>query len=236
MRRLGASPSDEAIYRDIYTAIVEHHLRPGTKLSEDALAGVFGVSRTRIRKVLHRLAHENIATLHRNRGAFVAKPSTKEAREVFATRRLLETAAVAAVAAQADANQIRRLRRFVVQERSAHEAHDQRAMIKLSGEFHLELIGLLGNETLVGFLRELVSRTSLVIAVYERPGPSSCHHDEHARLVEHVAERDADKSAEAMRQHLQGIEDSLDLEDTVAPKVNLRQVFAQLADRRASEA
>ena len=46
---------------------------------EDAIAKAFGVSRTVIRKVLHRLAHEKLVELYPNKGAFVAKPSIEEA-------------------------------------------------------------------------------------------------------------------------------------------------------------
>ena len=47
---------DEPIYQALLTAIVEHQLPPGSKLPEEALSEVFGVSRTGIRKVLQRLA------------------------------------------------------------------------------------------------------------------------------------------------------------------------------------
>lgn len=58
--RLQAAPAlqdkDESIYQALMTAIVEHQLPPGSKLPEEALAEVFAVSRTGIRKVLQRLA------------------------------------------------------------------------------------------------------------------------------------------------------------------------------------
>mgnify|MGYP000031055033 CR=1 FL=1 len=47
--------SDADIYDRIVSAILDHHLPPGTKLVEDKLATAFGVSRTRIRPVLVRL-------------------------------------------------------------------------------------------------------------------------------------------------------------------------------------
>lgn len=224
--------SDERMYEEIYSAIVEHHLPPGTKLSEDALADVFGVSRTRIRKVLHQLAYEGIVSLERNRGAFVAKPSVRDAREVFAARRLLETAAVREIAQCRRTEDVRALRAFVADERNAHERSDQRAMITLSGEFHLKLIGILGNEKLTEFLRELVSRTSLVIAVYERPGASSCHYDEHEILVDCIAKKEVSKAVDAMQQHLDSIEQSLVLEDVGVSNIRLKDVFAQRVMRR----
>src|SRR5262245_2561315 len=78
----GKPPSDGHIHRHLLTAIVEHDLVPGTKLPEDALAESFGVSRTRIRKVLQQLAHEGVVQLERHRGATVARPSVQEARDV----------------------------------------------------------------------------------------------------------------------------------------------------------
>ena len=54
--RLQAAPElhdkDESIYQALMTAIVEHQLPPGSRLPEEALSEVFGVSRTGIRKVL----------------------------------------------------------------------------------------------------------------------------------------------------------------------------------------
>ena len=84
------SPSDQDIYEQLIAAIIEQRLVPNTKLVEDQLAQIFGVSRTRIRPVLVRLASQRIVTLTPNRGARVAWPDAREAHEVFETRRLIE--------------------------------------------------------------------------------------------------------------------------------------------------
>ncbi|MCP6629432.1 GntR family transcriptional regulator, partial [Klebsiella pneumoniae] len=70
----------------------EHQLLPGSRLPEEALAEVFGVSRTGIRKVLQRLNAVQMVTLAPKRGAQVASPTVEEAREIFRTRALLEVA------------------------------------------------------------------------------------------------------------------------------------------------
>lgn len=76
----------------LMTAIVEHQLPPGSKLPEEALAEVFAVSRTGIRKVLQRLAAVQLVTLTPKRGAHVASPSVEESQAIFRTRALLEVA------------------------------------------------------------------------------------------------------------------------------------------------
>ena len=53
-------------HQRIYVAILEHRLQPGTKLAEERLADIFGVSRAKVREVLARLAHEQIVELIRN--------------------------------------------------------------------------------------------------------------------------------------------------------------------------
>src|SRR5689334_20598391 len=56
--RLERENAHDEIYEKIYVAILEHRLHPGTKLVEERLAEIFGVSRARVREVLARLAHE----------------------------------------------------------------------------------------------------------------------------------------------------------------------------------
>jgi DNA-binding GntR family transcriptional regulator len=82
--------SNEEIYGRIQKAVLEHRLAPGTKLIEERLAEVSGVSRTKIREVLNKLAHEGLVELVPNRGAFIASPSVEQARDVFVTRRMIE--------------------------------------------------------------------------------------------------------------------------------------------------
>mgnify|MGYP001057434331 FL=1 len=88
----GLHDKDESIYEALLTAIVEQQLLPGSKLPEEALAEVFGVSRTGVRKALQRLAAVQMVTLTPKRGAQVASPTVDEAREIFRTRALLEVA------------------------------------------------------------------------------------------------------------------------------------------------
>ncbi len=225
--RAGARPSDETIYQEIYRAIVDHRLAPGTKLAEDALGEVFGVSRTRINRVLQRLAHENIVTLQRNRGASVAAPSIEEAREVFAARRIIESGIVAAIAEAASPEELTALRGHVCSEREAEERGELSRTIQLSGGFHLRVAEILGNRALSELLRELVSRTSLLIALYENAWAPYFVHVAHGALVDAIARGDSAAAAAAMTSHLQAIEDSLDLAAPEAGDISLREVFGR---------
>jgi DNA-binding GntR family transcriptional regulator len=219
------SSRTDQIYERIDAAIVEQVLRPGTKLGEEALCAIFGVSRTLIRRVLHRLAGEHVVELLPNRGAFVARPSVADARDVFAARRVLEAGVVAALADRLSETQAIRLRSQIALERAAHDAGDRRALIRLSGAFHVLLAELAGNPVIVRFLRELVARTALIIAMYEAPGASCCSPDEHAALLAALA-RGGEDADRAMWRHLEGIEGRLDLDRPGGESRDLRQIFA----------
>lgn len=85
----------------------------------------------------------------------------------------------------------------------------RRAEIKASGDFHLLLASMSGNAILHRFMEELVARSSLVIALYGRPGTSSCGHGEHLAMVD-AMERGNEHAAEDMMLH--HIEADLDLQ------------------------
>lgn len=218
-------PNDE-IYERLLNAIVEHRLPPGTQLVEEKLAEVFKVSRTKIRQSLARLAHEMVVELQPNRGAFVAKPSIEFAREVFDARRLFEPALARRVALRHDAADVARLRRHVEAENAAHAAHDRRAVIRLSGEFHLLLAEMAGNSLIARHLREIESLTSLVIILYDGPNNPSCPSHEHADLVDAIERGDADAAGTLMTAHLEHVERSLNLDENLTGEIDFAQVFA----------
>src|SRR5450830_78956 len=110
---------DDIVYAHIFEAILEQRLAPGTKLSEEALGEIFGVSRTIIRRALSRLAHEGVVLLRPNRGAVVASPSVEEARQVFLARRLVERAITELAVQHATAEQLAELRQMVNDERDS---------------------------------------------------------------------------------------------------------------------
>ena len=222
-----AAPTEDAIYERLLETIFEHRLPPGTKLGEDRLAAIFGVSRARIRRVLPRLAHEGVVSLEPNRGAFVAKPTVTEAREVFEARRIIEPGLVERVARLPQRRAaVARLRQHVAAEREARRDGDLRAVVRLSGEFHTLLAELAGNGVLAKSMKELATRTCLVIALYDKPSMPSCLGEEHADIVDALGAGEAGRAVKIMLEHLHHVERNLDLSITEAEAVDLESVLA----------
>jgi DNA-binding GntR family transcriptional regulator len=222
--------TDDDIHQRLIEAIVDQRLLPGTKLVEDKLGQAFGVSRTRIRQVLIRLAQEQVVTILPNRGASVAEPTVDEAREVFEARSVIEALLVRRFIARAKALDLRALAECIDAEEAARQAGDHAMALRHSGQFHLLLAQAAGHHTFEHFLRKLVSRTSLILMSYapvERQRTmvaaslappvrwvAACRCDEHRALLGTLrsaikGQASADEAVALMTSHLAHIEASL---------------------------
>ncbi|WP_075792721.1 GntR family transcriptional regulator [Massilia putida] len=225
-RKRGLTAVDERIYRAVVNAVMSHRLPPGTRLGEADFCELYGVSRTTVRKALQRLAHDHIIELRPNRGAVVASPSPKEARDVFAARRALEREIVPLVVKRATPASLRAIRSAIEAEEAARHGADRTAWIRLGGEFHLLLAALSGNAVLERFMAELVSRCSLIIALYENPGAPMCGNHDHHDLLTLIENGDAELATSLIERHLVEIEARLHLGEQDR-KVNLAEALGE---------
>lgn len=202
---------ESRIYRAVFESVMNQRLTPGTKLPEAQLCDLFGASRATVRKVLQRLAHDHIVQLRPNRGAIIAMPSPEETRQIFEARRGLEAIIVNLATQNAKASDIIGLRQQLKAEHDAMHRFDQPAWARLASSFHLRMAALSGNPILERYLVEMVSRCSLIVALYEPPGNASCEHDEHERIVDCMAKGDAAGAVQLMDEHLRQLERNVSL-------------------------
>jgi DNA-binding GntR family transcriptional regulator len=201
----GDTPEDR-IYQAVFESVMGQRLAPGTKLPEAALCELFNASRSTVRLALQRLAHDHIVQLRPNRGAIVAMPTPEETRQIFEARRGLEAALVRLAVAHITAADLKALRAQLRAEHEAMHRFDQPAWARLASSFHLKLGELGRNPILQRYLVEMVSRCSLIVALYEPPGNACCEHDEHEAIVKCIERGDADGAVRLMDQHLQELE------------------------------
>lgn len=227
--RAAPPQTDDLVYEKIHQAIAQQQLPPGTRLREDALCKILGVSRARIRKAFARLAHVGIVRIEPNRGASVTHPTVKEAREIFAARRAIEGTIVREAAARLGSAEKARIEAHIASEHQAERRRDRPEMIRLSGEFHLLLAEIADNATLTEFLRSLITRDALVIAAYETPGQPSCSNHEHELIFEALLRRDVERAVALMIEHLAQVEARLDLDRKTKQPVDLARIFGGAA-------
>jgi DNA-binding GntR family transcriptional regulator len=196
------SPRAESAYQALRRAIIEQALAPGTKLPEDEIGAHFAMSRTLVRATLARLQAEGLVDTRPKRSATVAQPTLKEAKEIFAMRRVLEREAVRLALAEWRPEFGAILQGCIREEQAAVAEGDARVSGRLAGEFHIAMAALTDNALLRRYLGELVSRCSLILALYGRPHAPECSINEHQEIVDALRARDAAKAVALMEQHL----------------------------------
>ncbi|WP_244825304.1 GntR family transcriptional regulator [Caballeronia sp. TF1N1] len=226
---LNGGANAESIAENIRAAILEHRLAPGAKLTEAQLCEVFEVKRGTVRQALAQLANERLVDLEPNRGAFVASPSLQEVHEVFEMRRIIELAVVERIGKGHGMRRLKSISMNIGRERRAFESRDFSQWIRLSGEFHTELAALTGNTVLCECLSGLVARSTLISALYESLGRSSCSFEDHEAILAALDAGDAAKAANLMAQHLRDVELKM-LERPARGAVDLKEVFARPAE------
>jgi DNA-binding GntR family transcriptional regulator len=148
------SSAGDAVYATLRKAIVHGRLRPGDRLSEEALARQFRVSRTPVREAVLKLEAERLATRIPRRGLVVRGSSVAEVLEVFTLRVVLDGLAARLAAEQALPGEIAELR--WLNQRLADLTHggDTAALSDLHFEFHSALCRAAHNNMLPHFTEQ----------------------------------------------------------------------------------
>lgn len=217
---------EEEIVDRIYEAIIDQRLAPNTKLSEAALCKAFNVGRMRVRRVLLMLANKGLVELRPNKGAFVASPSVKQARDVFEMRLLLEPLIIKMAAQKAKSKDIKLLEKHIHKESTAHVAGDRHAAIRLSGQFHAALAVIADNQVMLQTVKDLITQSSLIIGMFGASGVTNCREDEHAQMLQAIKTCDAGSAEQLMIDHICHIRDQIDFENQRSQTLDLVSLFS----------
>jgi DNA-binding GntR family transcriptional regulator len=212
---MDSSTATRSIVDALTKAIVEHRLHPGTKLAEQKLADHFGVSRTLIRQALFQLVQKRLIRMEPARGAFVATPSSDEARQVFAVRRMIEIEMTRSFVRHVTPAQIKALKDHVAEEKAAVLRGDVAGRTDLLGDFHVRMAELIGNEVLAQMLGELISRCALITLMYQSSNAAEHSAEEHAEILQAIIAKDEALAVQLMDDHLRNVEEGLALDRKV---------------------
>jgi DNA-binding GntR family transcriptional regulator len=223
-----ASLVDRIIER-LERAIMSGELAPGSKLSEQALAKRFGVSRGPLREAIRRLEGRKLIERKPNFGPRIATLSEKKLLDIFGVREALEGLACRLAAEQMTDEEIADLQCLV-------EEHGRRGDVRAGSsyyqeperrDFHFRIVRASRNdwlfELLCGDLYDLLRfyryQSSTV------PGRTRQAYDEHRAIVAALAARDADAAEALMRRHIRNGRDQLNLRALtgIAPEMNAKK-------------
>lgn len=199
----------EGVCEAIYLAILERRLEPNTRLVEAKLATALGASRATVRQALLLMAQRRLVQLKPNKGAEVAEPTQQLAKEVFQARRCIESEVVSLACARISGRDVTQLSAHLAREQKARMEGDKHGLIRATGEFHLILAQIAGNQLFCDFLSELTALSSLILEKFQDEHGDACDGDHHRQLVALITAGETAAARQLMLAHLDEIENSL---------------------------
>jgi DNA-binding GntR family transcriptional regulator len=157
---------------------------PGTPLREGDLSTRTGVSRPTVREALAELARDGLVVHSLHRGVEVARLEPADVHDLYATRRVIEQAGVAALT-RARVRDVDALGEALDAMATAARAGDRRAVVAADAAFHAALARAAGVRRLERAHAGAMLELRLVLSVTDR-----VHADVAAQLVSHERLRD----------------------------------------------
>ena len=150
------------------TMIASGGFSPGAQLSEERLSDQLGVSRNTLREAFRLLARDRLVEHVFNRGVFVRRLSAADVADLYAARRVLESAAVWACAPSSPA--LADAASAVSEARAAAAAGDWRAVGTADIRFHAALVRAVPSQRIWGLMDGLLAEMRLAFLTTDDPG------------------------------------------------------------------
>jgi DNA-binding GntR family transcriptional regulator len=201
----------ERVHAHLREEILANRLQAGAELQENALASQLGVSRAPVREALGRLAAEGLVVIRPRRGAVVRELSKDDFLEAYQVREALEAMAARLATFRLGAEELSRLEQLT----STMERHAERDEVdeffEANAAFHAALVDASGNQR----LRELYAQLVGQMNRYRRRSLAlrgSLHQSvaEHRAILAALADRDPDRAARLMADHIRVPQQRLD--------------------------
>lgn len=198
------SSAGEAPYAALREEIVSGALPPGAPLLETALAGRLGVGRAPVREAILHLEWDGLV-VRGSRSPQVRTLTATDVVEIYQARIALEAEAAASAAAHRSALDLARLRHVHDEARQTDDPDEVRA---LHGRWHAVLRQACHNRTIT----DVLERLALQLALYDSADMSrnpnlESSDDEHAEVLDAIAEGDQTRARTLLRTHLERTRD-----------------------------
>lgn len=190
------------VQNEVERTIVSGELLPGSKLTEQTVAGQLGVSRGPVREAFRMLEEAGLVRTEKNRGVFVRDIALDEALEIFELRAVMEMYIGRKLAETITGAQVKSLRALVDGMDQSSKAGDAQGFHRVNLEFHDSLLALAGNAKFAAVYRRLIKELSLIRRKNLDAASMAAYAREHRQIVKAIAARDAEAAGQAMFDHV----------------------------------
>lgn len=206
---LSATPSRTRILAheiadELRRLIEEGVYTPGSRLGQEEIAARLGVSRIPVREAFRLLEAEGLATVHANRGAFVAQPDHAAVAELFDVRLMLEADLLRRACPRISANGCDQIATIDAQ---LAVTRVPLQWVHLDEQFHFAVYQAADRPQTLALARTLRRSLNGYYLRYLDPGTrASAWRAEHRALLRCLRRRDATKAVRVLQRHLRGTE------------------------------
>ncbi|MDP5220330.1 GntR family transcriptional regulator [Ruegeria sp. 2205SS24-7] len=184
-------------------AIIEGVFLPGERLVERPLCDQLGVSRTVIRETIRYLEAEGLVEILPGRGPIVAIMNREDARQIYAIRRMLETAAAEGCARNITPERAHTLIDALERLKLGFSDKAPGALFRATADFYSEIFDGAGQYIAWDIVQRLNGRISrlrmITLSTSNRERPGIAHME---RICEAITSGNPDAARRAVEHHL----------------------------------
>lgn len=192
----------EQVRSVLRSQVITGQLEPGKLYAVADFATALGVSATPVREALGDLAQLGLVEIVRNRGFVVPPLTDHDLDEIFQLRLMLEVGAVSEIAGALSVEKLAYCDDAVERCRRSAERGDLAGFLEADRDFHLGLLGALGNQRLVEIIDRLRDQTRLYGLLQLAPARLIDSAEEHRTLLRAVAEGKRKLACNQLARHL----------------------------------
>lgn len=201
------------VYDKILEDIVQLKYVPGEKISETQLSAVLEVSRAPIKNALAKLEKEGFVSIKPQYGTFVSEISVERAKGICEIREILEAEAVRKAVHNISEETIQSLEKLFVRMDTMTELDDEKYQFiyEVDGKLHNAIYEASGNVIIAEIIQryspeiQRIQRANMTWADRKIPTQS-----EMKKILNALKERNEDKAAEAMKEHISNIKRTIE--------------------------
>ena len=196
-------PIRKQVYQHLRDQILNHSIKPSSRLVEAQIAKEIGISRTPVREALHLLEKDGFVEAIPRVGYRVKKLEWEELNEIFEIRRVNEKLACCWALDRIDEKSLKKLEKNIEKTESALKKGTPEQFLAFDEEFHEILVSAAGSKNLFELcqqLRRLMLRYRA--ASIKTASSVSTALKEHRKILECLKNKNKNCLEEALNEHL----------------------------------
>ncbi len=193
----------EYALRNLKENIIHLELEPGSKISENEIASLLGLSRTPVREALIELSKVSIVEIYPQKGSNIALIDYTQVEEAHFMRQVLESAAVKLCCEQATKKDVEALRENVkLQEFHLQNNSDNSELLKLDNLFHQLIFDIVKKPQVHTLIRNFSIHLDRMRCITLKDISAQRVVDDHKKILEAVENKDCTAAQNIMQQHI----------------------------------